>query len=234
MIYFFRKEMRKWRPILWVVFGSIALGGLSSLILFRYHPTHELPIATVDGTPIPAKKFRVEFAKVKSYLDEVDRYARASNTSREVLLELTGFGNPVERALDSCIRQALLERIADNVGIILDDETFKDELAETLPAHVFNPDGSLNALTYHRYVTSRQQTIPEFEEEKERDVHQLLVTKLLQAADYVPNHSVHTQLAADHAEKKFTVATAQRASFRAPFEKEGVSAEDLKKYYQRP
>ena len=54
MIYLFRKEMRKWKNVLWLVLASFALGGLSYLFIPSRDSQH-IAIAKVDGEKITLK-----------------------------------------------------------------------------------------------------------------------------------------------------------------------------------
>src|SRR5476649_479371 len=103
MIHMFRKEIRKWYAVLWVILLSLALSSLS--IIFQGGSRFERSkLASVNGEVITFKEFKYSLAETQQRLDGVRRYARMLGISEDVFLQnYFQTSNPHEIALKTSI-----------------------------------------------------------------------------------------------------------------------------------
>jgi len=233
MIYLFRKEIKRWHSVLWIVFISVALGGLSSIIVFRYHSPQALSVATVDGDPISFKKFNAELEAARSQITMLRNYARARGIPEDLFLSMEQVRNPQKYALDSCIQQKILERVERGIGIVLDEKIFSDSLIKNLPYHLFDREGKVDEQVYKRYLMGKRLSVTEYEEGVENDLIQQLTTEFIKQAHYLPYRVTHQAHQSDVLRKKFTVTKIPLATFVKRAEKESIPGETLKTYCQK-
>src|SRR5688572_16676987 len=104
MIYIFRKEMKKWHTVLWVVFVSLAVSGIS-FIMFSPTHRHDLTIAKVNGEPILLDEYTRSLGDLQERLNALRPYAQMYGMSDEAFVSsILGPYRPEDIALDGCIK----------------------------------------------------------------------------------------------------------------------------------
>ena len=151
MIYIFRKEMKKWHTVLWIVFVSLAVSGIS-FVFFRPAGRHELSIAKVNGEKVYFDEYTRALSDLQERLNALRPYARMYGMSDEAFFgSILGPNRPEEIALDGCIKNKLLDTIKKTCSIQVDEEWFKAELIKALP-HLTDESGNINMDAYHQYL----------------------------------------------------------------------------------
>ena len=143
MIYMFRKEIRKWYPILWIVFVSLAVSGIYGV--FFNSPGNEVAIGKVNGSKIFFSQYRRSLSDIYSRIENVKNYARQYGISSEIFIAgMLGGRSPEQLAQEQCVHDALVDQIKQSVSPQLDQQWFKDELVKMFPAGVINEQGAFN------------------------------------------------------------------------------------------
>ncbi len=228
----FRKEMKKWRNVLWVVLASLMLGGLSSFLVWRKYSPTDIHVAVVNGRPIYLKQFQQEIGKVQSYIENLRQYARAQSIPIELFLSLSGMQDPQKTALNSLIREKSIEHLQEQFGIILDTEHRNEALLKSIPAFLLNPNGTINESAYRSYVARRRMTIAEFEDNREEEIKRELIENVIRQASYTPNYIVPGLRDKIDTVKSFAIAKVPLSLFLSQAKKTKASEDDLLSFYQ--
>lgn len=230
MIYIFRKEMKKWQNILWVVFVALAVSGVS-FMFFRPKHRHELEIAKVNGQVIRFDEFQKALSDLQERLNALRPYAAMYGMSEEAFLNtFFGVSKPEDIALQGCIREKLVDEIKNDFGIQFDEEWFKAELVKNLP-HLTDEAGHVNMDAYNAYLQRMSITPAEYEHRKEEEIKREFFNRFVQNATYIPRYVAQEQLQQDNALKRFKVLEIPQTYFLKLVEEKSVSAQDLEAFY---
>lgn len=230
MIYVFRKEMKKWHTVLWIVFASMALSGVS-LIFFRQQSLSEMRLAKVNGSPVYYDEFRRSLIEVQARIESLRPLAQAYGMSEEMFLStFLGATRPEELALDTCVRDKLIDQTKKHFSITLDDAWFKDELIKSLP-QMAGENGQLNMDMYQRYLERISTTPAEYEKKRNEDFKRDLVQRFIHGAAYIPSFVAKDVFNADFSEKSFLILRLPLDIFIEIAKKEGVDEKTLEQFY---
>ena len=231
MIYIFRKEMKKWHTVLWVVFFALALG--SGISFLRHKGAHEIEIGKVNGEKIYFAQFRHTLNEINTRLNMLRPYAKLYGLSEEALFrDVLGMGRPEDVALDTCVRETLLNQIVDDFNITIATVVFKEELIKSMPEGVTDEKGYINMDIYQNYLSQLSLTPREFEENKYADLKRDAVQRFISNAFYVPQFAVREAYETNNVKKNFVVVHLPFDRFLHEVEKEPVDEKVLKEYYE--
>lgn len=228
MIFLFRKEIKKWNKIWWVVLASLAMGGAMA-IFFRTPDKSSIKIASVDGSVISLKEFQHVYAESKASLDDLARYW---GIPAERLAQMMGMGNIARSSLDKCVNNFLLDTIASSFSIRIDHKSFQDSLATTISKAFVDPSGKVNVEGYQNYLSRLHMSIADYEERKESEFKRNLLVKALGEGGYVPAYVGSDMQLQKSGKKKFLVLTLPFDHFVAQAKSTAAKDEDLKKYFK--
>ncbi len=234
MIYLFRKEMRKWKNVLWLVLASFALGGLSYLFIPSRDPQH-VAIAKVDGEKITLSQYRKALMEIKNTIDMYKNYAKAYGAPADLFLNMLGLSNPEQAALDKCIKSHLISNIQDSLNIELNEETFNDELAKTIPQYLVDPStGKINMSAYRNYLNSRLgTTVSDYEEAMKGTFAQQLIGNILNQSYYITNNDLKEDFDSGKIKKSFKFVNLSFDDFFNKEKQVKLNEKELKEYYQK-
>lgn len=233
MIYIFRKEMKKWKNVLWLVFASFALGGLSFIFMGKQDPRH-IAVAKVDGNDITLSQYRTALGEIKATIDMYKNYAKAYGAPADMFLNMLGLSNPEQAAVDKCIRSKLVGKIQDSLNIELSDEVFDDELAKVIPTFLVDNSGKINMSAYRNYLHSRLgTTVSDYEEEMRQNFAREIVSTVVKNSYYTPLKNVVEEYLQDNVEKSFKYICFSLDGFLVKVKKITTPEKELKSYYQK-
>ncbi len=232
MIYLFRKEMKKWHSLLWVVFVCLAVGGLSMGIGFFYADPRMAAIAKVNGNTISAKLFQQKLGIVKERIDHLRHTAQAQGLPVDLFLHLSGLGNPEQVALAACVRDTLLQLTVDSVGIQVNQDLFNESLLKSLPRYVMSADGTLDENAYRGFLAHRRLTTHEYEDTHEEEMARHAVEQLVSHSGHAPDYVLSNLYQQEHSRKKYAVVKVPFERFLEQEKKAEVSEERLMSYFK--
>lgn len=226
MITIFRKEMRKWHFVLWAVFASMAVSGVS-LVFWRSQGGEDAVVATVDSQEVTAKDF-------KNAVQQLQRqYAMISSMygiSLDVLLKTFLGGQDLQAiALDNAIKNRITEHVENDLDVVVGSSFFKEELAKNLPQGIADAQGRVNAELYENYLQRLSMTPAEFEAAKEAEFRKEAVDYVIGAAAYSPRFVAQFKAQQEAAHKTFVVLKLDQAHFKA--NASDITAEEVKRFY---
>lgn len=230
MISSFRKELKKWTAVLWVLFASMLLGSLSILI-FRQPGPREIKVALVNSDPIFLNEYKQSITLLQSQIDMLANYARAQGISPEFFLAMTGLKNPEEAAFKELVNEKLMLSIIKNLSLEVDSTSLNEEVSKMLPAQLFDQNGKLNEKAYREYLGRLQLTIPEFETKKENDLKQNFISTVVKESAYVPAALINEHEKLKNLKKRFAILSLPFTRFDNEVRKQGAQDDELQELY---
>ncbi len=230
MIYIFRKEMRKWHTVLWVVF--IALGvSTGSVFFFRSRHPSEMAIAHVNGLPVYFDAYKQQLADVHARIEYLRPLARMYGMSEEVFLStFLGAVKPEELALDMCVRDKLIDYAKAPLNVSIDEAWFKDELIKSIP-QLSDGQGRINMDAYHSYLQRLSSTPSMYEKFKREAFKRDIMQNFVEGTVYVPRFVAQEIFDTTRCVKSFAIAEFPMSSFMAEVKKHPVDNAALEKFY---
>ncbi len=230
MIYIFRKEMKKWHTVLWVVFAALALG--SGFSIMRYKSPSD-GIGNVNGEKITFGEFRRALGEINARLNMLRPYAKVYGLSEEALIrDVLGMGSPEDVAIDTCVREKLIDQVVSDFNVSIATGVFKEELVRSMPDGVTDQQGYINMDVYQNYLTRLSMTPLEFEENKGNELKREVVQRFMGNAFYLPQFAVRDAYEVNNLKKSFVVVHLPFNRFLQESEKESVDEKALKEYYE--
>lgn len=230
MIYIFRKEMKKWQNILWVVFVSLAAGGLG-MIFTSPRNAGDTKMAKVNGTPVYFDQYRRALADIQERVERIRAFARAYGMSEEQFLKAyMGVDNPEQLALDNCIQDTLYDQVKDSLSVCLDQAWFKQELIKSMP-QVVDEQGNVNMEAYHAYLQRLAIKPADYETKRADEMKRDVVKRCVQHLAYVPNFILRDAFARDHVKRSFSYFVCSSSHFTAEAQKSGSDDKEVEAYY---
>lgn len=226
MISVFRKGMRKWHSVLWLVFASMAVGGVS--LVFWRSQGDDASIANVNGHDVTTKDFKKSIQQLQRQFSMI---SAMYGISLEDLIKTFMGGQDLQTlALDNAIKASITAGLERDLDIRIGSDFFKEELVKGLPQGLADAQGRVNMDLYENYVQRLSMTPAEFEQMREEDFKREAVDHVIGAAAYSPEFVADFQANQDRARKSFTIAHFNRSHFKGSAA--DISAEDLKRFYE--
>lgn len=233
MIHIFRKEIRKWHAVLWVIVISFAISG-ASMMFFRSQNISKMKIASVDGFPITMKRYQRTLQDLQGRMREMQRYAHIFGLSADDLLkEYFGKSNINEIAMESCVKESLIDSIKDTLDVRIGSELFKEEFVKTLPRELIDERGRINMNSYEAFLRGRAVSPSEFEDLKEEEFKRELINKFVAASYYLPEYKVESEQAHYNATKSFNVLVFPYDHFLKKAKEAAPNDKELEKYFKK-
>src|SRR3972149_4501068 len=166
--------MKKWHTVLWVVFAALGLSGVSFFV-FRQKHVSEISVATVNNEPVYFDQYRRALTDIQERINSLRPMARLYGMSEELFLStFLGVTKPEEFAIDSCVKNALIDQVKDRFSILLNEEWFKKEFIKLFP-QLTDDAGRINMELYQRYLERLSTTTASYETPKRAEFKRDLV-----------------------------------------------------------
>lgn len=228
MIFIFRKEIKKWNKIWWLVLASLALGS-ASFFFMRQPDKRNIVVATVDGYGISLKQYHHVFAETKAYIDDLAAYWGVPS---EKLTGVMGMKAVAETSIQKCIDSVLLDRIVDKFRIDLDEKSFQEALSASISNRFVDPSGSINIQAYQNYLSRFHMSITDYEESKEQEFKRGIIMRAIIESGYVPLYLEKQLKEKSTFRKSFEVMPIPFSSFVAKAKGAGAATVDeLTRFY---
>ncbi len=230
MIYIFRKEIKKWTPLLWIAFISIPLGYVAGYFVGGGGAKGEMKIAWVDKQPVLFKDYQLELSKVQSQIEEMRQNAQRFGISPELLLAQLKL-SPEELAFQQVVQSILLNKVQRDLKLELDPAYFVEELGKSVPMAFLEPSGHINEKVFTRYLQRMNLTIPQYEDMKEEEFKRTAIEQCLESAVYIPSYIAEQSFDKKFSQKSFRVVSLPLEAFVARARKTPVTDKQLQTFY---
>ncbi len=232
MIYIFRKEMKKWHSVLWLVLVSLVVGGLSALLFRPKHPS-EIGVVKVNGSEVNFKTYTQALSEIKAQIESYRVAARMYGIPVDMFLSMSGFNNPEKAAYDKCINSELIDQQLYNFKLEISPDFFEEELLKNLPAEIKDPSGNLNMEAYKFYTSRLYTNIPEFEQNREDDFKRDLFTQIIEQANYIPEKDLVESFAEKTIKKSFAILEFSNNKYLEQAKKNPPKEQDIVDFYKK-
>ena len=227
MIYTFRKEIGKWKLILWPVLISLAA---SSLVMIR-RSSQTATVASVNGEAITYKSFATRMKALQEQINQLRGYARSSGIPVETFLQLYGLGDPTNAALEGAVHEKLVGSVLKPLWVSLHEDVVSTELLKMLPADFVDATGRVNQQAYRKHLQHQHMHIAEFESRKEEEMCQNLFNDFVGFAAYPDRASRQAAMEEKLAKKSFSVIKVSFGDIRSSL-KDDANNEEKEAYYE--
>ncbi len=229
MIYIFRKEMKKWTHILWVIIFSIPLSSLS-LWYFRDQGPGSQTVATIDGANISQGEYQRALMGVQARIEQLRAQAQMYGFDPQMFISGSGLDDPQASALKQVVEQKLVDRIEQDLQLEVDDDIVTKELLKGIPDD-FIENGRINQKTLEMNLRRMNMTIDDYEESVENDLKRQVVLGFAAQSAYVPSYALRHKYAQEDAKKSFSYVQVLLKTFIDRVKKKEVTTEQLATYF---
>lgn len=234
MIYLFRNEIKKWHSILWVVLVSMVLSSVLLVFTRSSQGGDDARIAKVDDIIIPFKQYRKSLMSIQNSIKAISEYARMYGMSEDTFLKtFFGSSDPQQLAMNSCIKEALVDSVKNKLDILMDERFVQEHLMQTLPRGLVESSGKVNIEAYQRYLQQMGTTPKEFEHDQEEQIKRMVVNRFLDQSYYAPEYVQVAQLEELNATKSFVVASLSIGEFLKKAVETEVTEAELQESYEK-
>jgi hypothetical protein len=205
------------KAVLWITLFSVAgFWGLPSLLKRSSKPGSEGPaVATVNGIEITQREYNratdIQRDLIRRLKVQYGQYA-------DLFIQAMGMNaDPKTLALDTLIREALLNEAAESLNIkltqgyveakLMDPRVMQGQLAQILPAYVFDEMGNINSAALASYKAREHLTDEELNELIKNSLLRELVLDAVGIASYVPQCALREKFMHDVLKKQYSIMT---------------------------
>ncbi len=222
--------MKKWHTVLWIVFASLGLSGVS-FFMFRQKHWSEMTVAKVNGYPVYFDEYRRVLVEVQERVNQLRPLARMYGMSEEMFLSaFLGVTNPEELALETCIKDKLFDYIEHPFNITLDKKWFQNELIKAMP-QLTDENGRINMDMYQHYLERLSMTPAEYERRRKAEFQRGVINQFIQGSTYIPGFITREAFNEAHVAKSFAVIEFPYQHFLNQVKKEAVDDKTLDAFY---
>ena len=230
-----------YKIILWSVLCAVA-GVFSFVEIARQILGSGKWVAKVNGQSLSDGEFNQQVALQQERLAMMRmQYPEYMDM---ILAQLGDRANPRVAALDTMIRQALLNGVATGLSLnpsadyvrerLSDFRFIGQELGDVVPLSAFNPStGALSMKAVRGHLQKSGLTVADFEHKVEQGVARHMVSELVESTAYTPQFEVKNKFSQDQLGKKFTILTLSFDKMLEQAKKEPVTDENLHSYYEQ-
>lgn len=233
MMHIFRKEIKRWHAVLWVVLASLGLSSLT--VIFQGGSKFDRSkIAKVNGQSITAKEFKYALSDVQQRLDGIRRYAQMLGISEDVFLQnYYKTSNPQEIALTTIIKEKLIDQVKNPFNLQMANEDFVEFFVNSMPDGLLDERGRINMSAYTEYVRRMGITAEEFEARKEAESSRQLIERFVLNSFYVPRYALEESLREAKIKKSFVIASFPYQYYIKQAKTHTFEESELKAFYEQ-
>lgn len=135
------------------------------------------------------------------------------------------------RALQACMRDAVVGGLADDLGIVVDDQAVGEEIKKQLPSYIFKEDGSVDEATYASLVKqSGDNSINSFEEHQREALERKLMMEILKGSSFVA--TVDKEVDTSNDVRSFEVVRLKKSDVLAEDAESELSDAEVRNFYE--
>lgn len=231
MIYIFRKEMKKWRNVLWVVF--FAMTGSTFWVYLGYKKNNPafIAIAKYNGKDIKLIDYQDALENVRTQINMYKNYAERLGIPADMFLAMAGLLDPEKAAFNACLNNKALDVEKNYFNIELDNEFLEKELLAKLPEQLKDAYGNINMEVYKRYLASVNLTPEKFESRLSESIEREFFENFLTTANYIPLNKLKESFINSIARKSFNIVKFNFDDYLKKEETHEIKNEEINKFY---
>jgi parvulin-like peptidyl-prolyl isomerase len=228
VLHTFRKDLNKWKFILWPVLISMAT---SSLVMLR-KSAQVSSVLTVNGDAITLRDFTARVREVQERVNQVRMQARSSGIPADLFLQMYGLTDPVQAAVDAVVYEKVVDGVLSPLWVRLHEDVVSSEILKDLPANFVLSDGSVDTAAYRRLLQYNNMNINEYEDRKEAEIMRALLDEFVGASSYSSRGARQAAIEEQLAKKSFGVAHVSYDALKKQVQDEEVTLAEKESYYE--
>ncbi len=196
-------------------------------------------VASVNGHSVSLQSFQNVVYQEDEKIKLIRQYY---GQKADLYMKLMGINTDTRSsALQQIISQELVQQLGDSLAITLSDQYIeeklanphfiKNEIGHLLPASIVSQDGKINVYALSQWIMS-----PEMEEVRLQLIEKIkneFVSLIGQSVMYVPHFFSKDIYTMRHVAKKFSVQKFDISYFKQQVQKDAVTKEDLRNFYEK-
>ena len=237
-----KKTKSPWfRAILLIILFFMTIGGSLFVpgLLRRVTQVTEAFIK-VNGYSISPAHF---LARAQHEHERIEAFRQQFGKQSDMFLHMLGLKDPQKMAYEALIREALLNNVANKIGLPL-DETFVvqqlqnssfvlQELTDIVPIYVLDRSGTINITALRRYLQNIHLSMSEFERLVENALRRLTVIGLMNTMVYVSTDEIRERFVQQYVPKNYKVLPFTFERYVQKSRQLTVSDEKLKVFFKQ-
>jgi len=224
----FRKNLNKWKIVLWPIAISIAASSLTMISRSNQVAT----VVRVNGESVSYRTFATRVREFQEQANIRRSEARSRGIPAEFYLQLFGLTDPTQAALDALVYEAAITGVLKPLTIRLNEEVVSKEILKTLPADFLDASGNVDIQTYRRFMQLRQMHVADFEDRKEEEMQRDLFDRFLGDAVYISHKERRQSLEESLVKKSFNLAKVELSQVRKQVAREETTNAELESFYE--
>ncbi len=236
--------LRRWlksggfQVILWVVLGIMAIVFLMPTVPQLRQKSAEV-IATINGQDLFEDTLN---RKALAFEEEMQQERRRLGQYADEIFKMLGYRfNPKEIAFEQMIHEALLDQVAQKVGIKLHQDVIRDKtqdlnflqtISDLVPPYAYD-QGGINPWALNGYLQRFGITTSDFNKEVEDAIKRNIVAELALAASYVPSFEVKDAAVAQFAPKRFAYIELSHDKFYKEEKRKEIENGELQRFFEQ-
>ncbi len=228
MSYLFRKNLNKWKIVLWPIAISIAASSLTMISRSNQVAT----VLRVNGESVSYRTFN---ARVRDFQEQINirrSEARSRGIPADFYLQLFGLTDPTQAAIDALIYESIIASTLKPLSVSLHEEVVSKEILKTLPADFLDASGNVDMQAYRRFMQMRHMHVVDFEDRKEEEMQRDLFDRFVGDAAYVSRKERRQSLEENLIKKSFNLAKVEMSQVRKNVSREETSNAELESFYE--
>lgn len=241
MISDIRKELQKtYKPFLWIaafaMAGSFSIPAIFKLIFSSTEPW----IMRVNKEAVSVKQLAHAVQQKEELIAQVRaQYGEYAN----YLLQYLGLGtDPHAMAMDTLVREAVLNQLSRAIGIKIHEDFVKDmlrkkdfvsrELVTFVPPYLIDATGLLDQRRLVEFLSRQRLSVEWFDKEIEQLLARRMTVDLIGIAHYTPRAEIAEDLGSASSKRKFSIITLPFDDFLNQDKAQEVSVDELKQFFE--
>lgn len=212
--------------------------GLPALVMRAFGKTIN-GVALVNGVDIPMHTFQ---EAVHQHEQRINMFRMQYGPNADLYMKLVGMEQDSKKAaLSSVLFQEIVHQFTKQCGVLVADSYVTQKISEPhfitqhfgnqLPAEFLTEDGRINTYAFTQFMMA-----PEMAQLRElfaEEVASEFAISLLRSALYIPEFITQDLYISSKVDKKFSVQTFNIEHFKHEVERNGVTKEELRNFYER-
>ena len=226
-----------YKAAVWI--AVVGLAGIFSIPTLIKEQNPNPWIIKVNNFEVGAKEFNWALVEKHEWLSMVRTQYGAQ---ADLLLQAFGIKtDPVSLAMESVIREALINDLAKRMKISLHAQSIQEKLSDPsfvhyylsslVPAVALNKDGSINPTVLRNFLAHKGMKPTEFERQVEKALERKMVMDLFSSGAYVPSFDQDALAALEACQRSFQILTFSYEDQLHKEKKQALSDQEIEQYY---
>lgn len=235
-----KAQSNLFRVLLLIAVFSMTLGGLFVPGFFRQLTQTTQALITVNKQSISPAQF---IARVQKEHERVEMFRRQFGNQADMFLNMLGLGNPQQMAYEGLVQEALLDSVANKIGLPVDENYITrqlqnpsfvlQQLSDIVPMYALERDGTINVTALRRYLQQIHMSMSDFEQLVENAVRRSTVLGLLHSAAYVSSDELREHFMYQYVSKNYAIIRFPVDRYLTKAQQTKISNEELKSFFEQ-